>query len=77
MTEKELKIIMEVATEIAPKYLFPGYEKEDMIQEGILIGIQMLGRRPPEMSLERFLRNNIKWRLIGRKYDIHRGFSPQ
>lgn len=71
MSEEEtLKIIRSVSRVIGPKFKFPPHENEDMIQYGIMIGIQGLEDYDPDLgSLKSFLYTHIRNRLFNFKRD--------
>lgn len=41
-TEQHIPLIYSISKKIAPKYVFPGYEVDDIVQEAAIIGIKSL-----------------------------------
>lgn len=66
---EHLKRIIELATIHGPKYTFGMHEKEDMIQEAIMMGIDAYGRWDRIRPLENFLCIHISNRLKTFKRD--------
>ncbi len=69
LSNEDLNTIVRVATQVSPKYCFGSHEREDMIQEGIRIGLEGLRHYKEELPLENFMRVHIKNRLINFKRD--------
>lgn len=59
-----LAIIVMVANQMGPKYLFPGRSQEDMIQEGILFGLRSFPKWDGVRPLENWLRVVMKSRYL-------------
>lgn len=63
-TESEiLSIIDGISNRLAPKYVFPGYDLEDIKQEAVLLGIEGLEDYDEEYRLSSFLFTHINNRL--------------
>lgn len=62
-------IITKIAKRLAPKYVFSGYEVEDIEQEAFLIGIAGLEKYDPSRPLENFMHIHINNRLKTFKRD--------
>ncbi len=64
MTEKQVIDQIQIVCErIAPKYIFYGYTKEDIMQESFIICIEALNRYEEGRPLENFLSVNLSNRL--------------
>ena len=69
-TEEEiLKIIEGIANKLAPKYVFPGYEVDDIRQEAFLLGIEGVNNYDENYKLPSFLFTHIGNRLKTFKRD--------
>jgi len=69
-TEEEiLKIIEGIANTLAPKYVFPGYEVEDIRQEAFLLGLEGVENYNEKYKLPSFLFTHIGNRLKTFKRD--------
>lgn len=63
-TEKEtLDIIEIVINRVSPRYIFPGYEIEDIKQQAFIICLEALERYDENRPLENFLSHNLSNRL--------------
>jgi DNA-directed RNA polymerase specialized sigma24 family protein len=70
MSETEvISIIMKVSKRLAPRYVFSGYEIEDIEQEAFLLGISGLKNFDPSRPLENFMHTHINNRLKTFKRD--------
>ncbi len=70
MTEQEvIDIILKISNRLAPKYVFAGYEVEDIVQESFIIGINGLKNYDPSRPLENFMHTHINNRLKTFKRD--------
>lgn len=69
ISSEHLKIIEEIATKLAPKFRFAYYDTSDIIQEGILLGIDAISRWDGVRPLENFLYTHIRNRLGTLKRD--------
>lgn len=71
MTEDEVvQTITKIARRLAPKYVFSGYEADDIEQEAFIIGVAGLEKYDPEQGrLENFLYRHINNRLKTFKRD--------
>jgi len=58
-----INTIMKIAKRLAPKYVFTGYDVEDIEQEAFLIGVAGLERYDPSRPLENFMYTHINNRL--------------
>lgn len=67
--EDQLKTIQKIAKALAPKYVFDCYEREDIEQEAVLMGIEALPRWDSSRPLENFLYTHINNRLKNFKRD--------
>ena len=67
--EEVVKTIRKIAKRLAPKYVFAGYEVEDIEQEAFLIGINGLKNYDPARPLENFMYTHINNRLKTFKRD--------
>jgi DNA-directed RNA polymerase specialized sigma24 family protein len=61
--QKVIDIIMKIAKRLAPKYVFTGYDIEDIEQEAFLIGVAGLDKYDPSRPLENFMYTHINNRL--------------
>jgi DNA-directed RNA polymerase specialized sigma24 family protein len=61
--------IMKIAKRLAPKYVFSGYDVEDIEQEAFLIGIAGLDKYDTSRPLENFMYTHINNRLKTFKRD--------
>lgn len=61
--QQVIDTIMKIAKRLAPKYVFTGYDTEDIEQEGFLIGIAGLDKYDPSRPLENFMYTHINNRL--------------
>ncbi|MCK5608637.1 hypothetical protein KAR91_42535 [Candidatus Pacearchaeota archaeon] len=61
--------IIKIAKRLAPKYVFSGYDVEDIEQEAFLIGIKGLEKYDPSRPLENFMYTHINNRLKTFKRD--------
>lgn len=68
-TEEQFKIITTIAKKLAPRYVFGSYEKEDIEQEAIMMGLDGLKRHDGIRPLENFLYTHINNRLKNFKRD--------
>jgi hypothetical protein len=64
-----LEIITEIARKLAPKFRFAYYDTEDIVQEGILLGLDALKRWDGIRPIENFLYTHIRNRLGTLKRD--------
>tara|TARA_R110001599_G_scaffold242456_1_gene442062 strand:+ start:530 stop:1051 length:522 start_codon:yes stop_codon:yes gene_type:complete len=64
-----MEVITKVAKRLAPKYIFSGYEIEDIEQEAFLIGVAGLAKYDTERPLENFIYTHINNRLKTFKRD--------
>ena len=62
-------VITKIARRLAPKYVFSGYEVEDIEQEAFLIGVMGLEKYDPSRPLENFMYTHINNRLKTFKRD--------
>lgn len=69
MNDEQFRIIQEVAKKISPRYVFGSYEKEDIEQEAIIMGLDGLKRYDGIRPLENFLYTHINNRLKNFKRD--------
>lgn len=69
MNDEQFQIIQAVAKKIAPRYVFGSYEKEDIEQEAIIMGLDGLKRYDGIRPLENFLYTHINNRLKNFKRD--------
>ena len=64
MTESQtMEIIQKVCERTAPKYVFYGYQKDDILQESYIICMEALSRYDEKRPLENFLAVNLSNRL--------------
>jgi DNA-directed RNA polymerase specialized sigma24 family protein len=61
--QKVIDTIMKIAKRLAPKYVFTGYDAEDIEQEAFLIGVSGLDKYDPSRPLENFMYTHINNRL--------------
>ena len=64
-----VEVITKVAKRLAPKFVFAGYEVEDIEQEAFLIGVAGLAKYDPSRPLENFMYTHINNRLKTFKRD--------
>ena len=64
-----VEVITKVAKRLAPKYVFAGYDVEDIEQEAFLIGVAGLAKYDPSRPLENFMYTHINNRLKTFKRD--------
>jgi len=70
MTEQQVvDTITKISKRLAPKYVFAGYEVEDIEQEAFIIGIAGLEKYDPARPLENFMYTHINNRLKTFKRD--------
>jgi len=70
MSEQEVvDVILRISNRLAPKYVFAGYEVEDIVQEAFIIGIGGLEKYDPARPLENFMYTHINNRLKTFKRD--------
>lgn len=70
MTEDEVvRIISKISNRLAPKYVFAGYDVEDIKQEAFIIGITGLKKYDSSRPLENFMYTHINNRLKTFKRD--------
>lgn len=62
-------VIIRIARRLAPKYVFAGYDVEDIEQEAFMIGIAGLEKYDPSRPLENFMYTHINNRLKTFKRD--------
>jgi DNA-directed RNA polymerase specialized sigma24 family protein len=62
-------VILKISKKLAPRYVFAGYEVEDIEQEAFLIGVGGLERYDAERPLENFMYTHINNRLKTFKRD--------
>lgn len=74
MDDDIIQTILKVAKNIAPKYAFAHYTKEDLIQEAILMGMDAHKRWDGKRPFENFVANHISRRLKTFKRDKY--FRP-
>lgn len=74
MEQEALEKIIKIAKALAPKYVFDCYDKEDLEQEAIMMGIEAMSRYDPSRPLENFLYTHISNRLKNFKRDNY--FRP-
>jgi DNA-directed RNA polymerase specialized sigma24 family protein len=67
--QKAYEVILNIAKRLAPKYVFAGYDKEDIEQEAFLIGVAGLEKYDPSRPLENFMYTHINNRLKTFKRD--------
>ena len=67
--EHAIEVITRVSKRLAPKYVFAGYEVDDIEQEAFLIGISGLAKYDPTRPLENFMYTHINNRLKTFKRD--------
>lgn len=63
MNPKHLKTIQKIAEKIAPKYTFGYHDKEDLIQEAIIFGLEAYEKWDQDRPLENFISVHISNRL--------------
>ena len=64
-----IKVILNISKKLAPKYVFAGYEVEDIEQEAFLIGVSGLDKYDTSRPLENFMYTHINNRLKTFKRD--------
>lgn len=64
-----LKTITLIATQMAPRHIFPGRDMDDMIQQGILICLESLHKWDGVRPLENFMRVHLSRRYRNYKRD--------
>lgn len=69
MNDEQFRIIQEIAKKISPRYVFGSYEKDDIEQEAIMMGLDGLKRYDGIRPLENFLYTHINNRLKNFKRD--------
>ena len=70
LNEKQvIDTITKIAKRLAPKFVFAGYEVEDIEQEAFLIGVSGLKNYDPSRPLENFMFTHINNRLKTFKRD--------
>lgn len=67
--EEQLKVIRKIAKTLSPKYVFDCYDRDDIEQEAVLIGLEGLSRWDSSRPLENFLYTHINNRLKNFKRD--------
>ncbi len=55
--------ILKIAERLAAKYVFPGYDADDIKQEAFIIGMDGLEKYDPSRPLENFMHTHINNRL--------------
>lgn len=68
-TEEQLKIIYKIARQISSNKWIPGYEKEDIEQEAIIIGIKGTHRYNGSIPFDKFIGNHMRNRLMTLRRD--------
>ena len=68
-TNEQLEVIYQVAKNLSSKKWIPGYEKEDIEQEAIIIGIKGCDLYNGSIPFNKFISNHIKNRLITLRRD--------
>ncbi len=61
--QKVIDTILKISKRLAPKYVFSGYDIEDIEQEAFLIGVSGLDKYDPSRPLENFMYTHINNRL--------------
>lgn len=69
VTEEDYKTIIKIAKKLAPRYVFGSYERADIEQEAIIMGLDGLSRYDRARPLENFLFTHINNRLKNFKRD--------
>jgi DNA-directed RNA polymerase specialized sigma24 family protein len=69
ISEENLNIIYKVAKRISSAKWIPGYTKEDIQQEAIIIGLKGADKYNGSIPFENFISNHIKNRLITLRRD--------
>jgi hypothetical protein len=70
MTEAEvLEIIDKISNRLSWKFVFPGFDREDIEQEAKIIALDGLKRYDPDKPLENFLWVHVRKRLCNFKRD--------
>jgi DNA-directed RNA polymerase specialized sigma24 family protein len=75
ISKEELAVIEEVAEALSSSNWVPGYEKEDIRQEAIIIGLQGIAKYNEKTTLKQYLYSHIRHRLcsLRRKHFIRPG----
>jgi len=68
-SEEDYKVIIKIAKKLAPRYVFGSYERADIEQEAIIMGLDGLSRYDRTRPLENFLFTHINNRLKNFKRD--------
>lgn len=76
INKETLEKIQKIARALAPKYVFDCYDREDIEQEAILMGIDALSRYDKNRPLENFLYTHISNRLKNFKRDNYYRANP-
>lgn len=69
VSEEEFETIVRIAKRLAPRYTFGSYERSDIEQEAIIIGLDGMSRYDKTRPLENFLFTHINNRLKNFKRD--------
>lgn len=64
-----INVITKISKRLAPKYVFAGYDVEDIEQEAFMIGVLGLEKYDPSRPLENFMYTHINNRLKTFKRD--------
>lgn len=64
VSPEALEIITMVARQMGPRYLFPGRDRDDMVQQGILFGLAAFPKWDGVRPLENFMRVHMKRRYL-------------
>jgi len=64
-----VSVIIKIAHRLAPRYVFAGYDVEDIEQEAFMIGMSGLEKYDPSRPLENFMYTHINNRLKTFKRD--------
>lgn len=67
--EEQLKTIYDIAKQISSNKWIPGYEKEDIEQEAIIIGIKGTHRYNGSIPFDKFIGNHMRNRLMTLRRD--------
>jgi DNA-directed RNA polymerase specialized sigma24 family protein len=81
-TEEEIiSTIQGISARLAPKYVFPGYDIEDIEQEAFLLGLEAVDKYDEDYKLSSFLFSHINNRLKTLKrneyYRMEQGSAKQ
>lgn len=76
INKETLEKIQKIAKALAPKYVFDCYDREDIEQEAVLMGIDALSRYDTSRPLENFLYTHISNRLKNFKRDNYFRVNP-